>query len=119
MSKVEAVGWATALEQELDAARAAFVTGLVALATGVQPKAIATETRARKAVTARQIAIYLASTQFGWPLWRVGTAFGRDRTTAALACRRIEERREDAAFDAFLSTLERCLRAAPEPRAYP
>ena len=41
----------------------------------------------------------------------------RDRTTASHACHRIEDLRDDAEFDAQISTMEACLRQAPEPWA--
>jgi hypothetical protein len=60
---------------------------------------------------ARQSAMYLSHVAFGLSLSEVGRGFGRDRTTAAHACRLIEERRDDPAFDAVLGGLEVvCLR---------
>jgi chromosomal replication initiation ATPase DnaA len=50
--------------------------------------------------------MYLAHVAFGLSLSEVGRAFGRDRTTAAHACRLIEERRDDPEVDAILSPLE-------------
>jgi hypothetical protein len=55
---------------------------------------------------ARQCAMYLAHVAFGLSYSEVGRAFGRDRTTAAHACRLIEERRDDAAVDAVMGALE-------------
>ena len=55
---------------------------------------------------ARQSAMYLAHVAFEIELGEVGRAFGRDRTTAAHACRLIEERRDDRAVDAVLAALE-------------
>jgi chromosomal replication initiation ATPase DnaA len=55
---------------------------------------------------ARQSAMYLAHVTFGLSYAEVGRAFGRDRTTAAYACRLIEERRDDPAIDAVLGSLE-------------
>lgn len=65
----------------------------------------------RKAAS-RQIGMYLAHTAIGLPLHVVGKYFERDRTTAAHACRLVEEKRDDAAFDAELNELEALLRAA-------
>lgn len=108
--------WDTVPDPRRDRLAAAFVTSLVALATGVPAREIAAPTRARApAARARQIAMYLAHVGFAWPMARVATAFGRDRTTASHACHRIEDLRDDAAFDARLSALEACLRQAPEP----
>ena len=55
---------------------------------------------------ARQSAMYLAHVTFGLNYSAVGPAFGRDRTTAARACRLVEERRDDPAVDAVLGSLE-------------
>jgi len=55
---------------------------------------------------ARQSAMYLAHVTFGLSYSEVGRGFGRDRTTAAHACRLIEERRDDPAIDAVLGSLE-------------
>jgi hypothetical protein len=55
---------------------------------------------------ARQSAMYLAHVTFGLSYSEVARAFGRDRTTAAHACQLIEERRDDPAVDAVLSSLE-------------
>ena len=59
---------------------------------------------------ARQSAMYLAHVTLGLSFAEVGRVFGRDRTTAAYACRRIEDRRTDAQLDAALAELEQALR---------
>lgn len=59
---------------------------------------------------ARQSAMYLAHVSFGVSLSDVGRSFGRDRTTAAHACRLIEDRRDDPAIDAVLASLENACR---------
>jgi chromosomal replication initiation ATPase DnaA len=59
-----------------------------------------------RAAFARQSAMYLAHVVFGLTCADVGRLFGRDRTTAAHACRVIEDRREDPFFDAVLTALE-------------
>ena len=59
---------------------------------------------------ARQSAMYLSHVAFGVNLSAVGRAFGRDRTTAAHACRLIEDRRDDPAVDAVLASLESACR---------
>jgi chromosomal replication initiation ATPase DnaA len=66
----------------------------------------ATTRRAAPIAFARQSAMYLAHVVFGLGYADVGRLFGRDRTTAAHACRLVEERREDALLDAVLSALE-------------
>ena len=92
----------------------AFVVQLVASSTGVGAKEIASARRQNAdAARARQVAMYLTHIAFEWPLGRVATAFGRDRSTISYACRRVEDLREDVGFDKVLQRLESCVRAAP------
>ena len=99
---------------EADRALAAFITQLVAFATGVGAQEIAAGSRSSTEVSrARQVAMYLAHTVCAWPLARVGSAFGRDRSTAAHACQRVEDMREDAAFDTLVNECETCVLSAP------
>jgi ATPase involved in DNA replication initiation len=60
----------------------------------------------QKAAFARHVAMYLCHLVLAMSLTEIAAAFGRDRTTAAYAVRRIEEAREDFAFDATLARLE-------------
>ncbi|KQY31123.1 chromosomal replication initiator DnaA [Caulobacter sp. Root487D2Y] len=107
--------WAISPDPRRDRLTAAFITHAVALATGVAPSDIASTGRTSKAAArARQIAIYLAHVNFNWPLIRVAFAFNRDRTTCGHACHRIEDMRENAAFDARMTVLEACVKQAPE-----
>ena len=103
---------------EADRDRAVLITHIVAFSTGVSAREIVASGRAAiPAAEARHLAMYLAHTGLGWPLARVGAAFGRDRTTVGHACRRVEDRRDDPAFDRCVEELESCLRhAPPEPR---
>jgi chromosomal replication initiation ATPase DnaA len=55
---------------------------------------------------ARQSAMYLAHVVVGLRYSEIGRLFGRDRTTAAYACRLVEDRRDDPAVDRLLHTLE-------------
>ncbi|WP_300529615.1 helix-turn-helix domain-containing protein [Maricaulis sp.] len=99
-----------------DAACAQLAASAVAFSFGVTPQEVVAPTRAsREAAFARQVAMYLAHIAFGLPLTRVAHAFGRDRSTAAYACHRVEDERDDRAFDTCLDQLEACLRAAPWP----
>jgi chromosomal replication initiation ATPase DnaA len=66
---------------------------------------------------ARQSAMYLAHVALGLTFTEVGRAFGRDRTTAAYACRKIEDRRAEARLDAALAELEHALRRDLAARA--
>lgn len=84
---------------------------LAASAIGVPASEISLSRRSTRRVSAaRQLGIYLAHTAAGLPLAKVAEFFGRDRTTAAHACRLIEDRRDDRSFDAELNELEELLR---------
>jgi chromosomal replication initiation ATPase DnaA len=60
----------------------------------------------RRATRARHVAMYLAHVVYGLNLAMIGAGFRRDRTTAAYACARIEDMRDEPAFDAALAGLE-------------
>jgi hypothetical protein len=60
----------------------------------------------RETVRARHVAMYLAHVVYRLNLAEVAAGFRRDRTTAAYACAKIEDARDDPAFDAALSGLE-------------
>ena len=57
--------------------------------------------------------MYLAYTRIGLPYAAVGAVFGRDRTTAAHACRLVEERRDDPRIVSALDYLERAVDLRP------
>ena len=98
-----------------DRARAGFLTYLVSVATGIEAPRIASRTRSSsRAARARQVAMYLAHIGFAWSMKRVGDAFGRDRTTASHAVKRVEDLRDQPGFDRLLEGLESCVRAAPK-----
>ena len=50
--------------------------------------------------------MYLAHTVLGLTYDAVGLSFRRDPTTAAHACRRVEDRRDDPTIDRMLQMLE-------------
>jgi chromosomal replication initiation ATPase DnaA len=88
---------------------------LVAATFAVPVNELRAGTRRRKPVAfARQSAMYLAHIVLGLSYAEVGRIFGRDRTTAAHACRVIEERRDDPLLDLVLSALEHTYDAAPQ-----
>jgi chromosomal replication initiation ATPase DnaA len=62
--------------------------------------------RCAAAAFARQSAMYLAHVTLGLSFRATGRLFRRDRTTAAHACRLVEKRRDNPAFDRLLQTLE-------------
>jgi chromosomal replication initiation ATPase DnaA len=65
----------------------------------------------RAAARARQLAMYLSHVICGRTLSEIGERFGRDRTTVSYACAVIEDLRDDPAFDAEVTALERELEA--------
>ncbi|MNE73748.1 hypothetical protein D3C80_1697750 [compost metagenome] len=67
-----------------------------------------------RACRARWSAMYLAHVSYGWPLERVGHAFGLNRVTASTACRWAEDARDDDRYDAVMDGLETGLRAISE-----
>lgn len=66
--------------------------------------------RAAPLARSRQLAMYLAHVVLGLTQGQVARGFRRDRRTVAHACRCIEERRDDPAFDAHVAGLEARLR---------
>jgi chromosomal replication initiation ATPase DnaA len=62
--------------------------------------------RSAKVAFARQSAMYLAHVVLGLSYDAVGSSFRRDRTTAAHACRMVEDRRDDPTIDRLLQLLE-------------
>ena len=96
---------------EDDRIRMSLAIQLIAMSVGVPVDAMAAgERRGPRACRARWLAMYLAHVGFGWPLERVGHAFGLNRATASVGCRWVEDARDDAALDALLDRLEIILR---------
>lgn len=83
---------------------------LVAWASNVEPAEIFGDGRGEQPIaSARQLAIYLAHVALGHDLSRLSMAFGRDRATIRHALRRVEDDRDDPAFDLRLTRLEAIL----------
>lgn len=83
---------------------------IIASAFGVRRAELRTAERgSRRAALARQVAMYVACTKLGMSFTASGRAVGRDRTTAAHACRAIEDRRDDPALDAIVDCIERAI----------
>jgi hypothetical protein len=57
--------------------------------------------------------MYLAHVAFEMSLAQIAALFRRDRSTVAHACHIVEDRREDALFDGWISGLEAALRETP------
>jgi chromosomal replication initiation ATPase DnaA len=93
-----------------------LLASLVGSALRVEPAALCGAGRGTAEIAyARHVALYLAHTTLGLTYTEAGRLFGRDRTTAAHACRRIEERRELTRIDEFVDCLERAARHAAMP----
>ena len=89
-------------------ARAAFRAALRLAARHLRvPVAQAGSGGARTASEARKLAAYLAVVVGAHSRRQVARAMGRDHVIVLRACEEIEERRDDPAFDALISRLER------------
>ncbi len=55
----------------------------------------------------RQISMYVCHVALQIQMHDIGQAFGRDRPTVGHACHVVEDRRDDPAFDDFVSAVER------------
>lgn len=83
------------------------VEAAVAATFAVPVKQLRRRSRGAASVAfARQSAMYLAHVALRLTYAEIGEGFGRDRTTAAYACRLIEERRDDPVIDGLLEALE-------------
>ncbi len=71
--------------------------------------------RRRTACHVRQIAMYVCHVALEIPMNEIGDAFGRDRSTVGHACGVVEDRRDDPAFDDFVSAIERIATAVFAP----
>lgn len=101
---------------EQDRARAQLARQAAAFGLGVPVEAMDSATRGTAAAAlTRQVAMYLAHVAFEMSLARVAVSFERDRSTVAYACHKVEDMRDDPAFDARMDDLETSLRAMPAP----
>ena len=83
---------------------------MAAHAYGLSLKELAS--RNRVADEARQVAMYLARVGLRLGLRETARGFGRNHKAVTHACRRVEEAREDPAFDRTVEWLETTLRRA-------
>ncbi|WP_226635684.1 chromosomal replication initiator DnaA [Brevundimonas poindexterae] len=92
---------------EADRIRAGLALHLIAACTGVSAEQMRGPDRLNpRACRARWLALYLAYVAYGWPLERVGHAFGVNRATVSSACRWAEDARDRPALDTLLDRLE-------------
>ena len=86
---------------------------VVARACDIPVRALRRRSRCSPGIAhARQMAMYLANIAGGIGFAEVGRGFGRDRSTVAHACARIEDLRDDPGIDRALTLLEAALRGA-------
>lgn len=83
------------------------VLALVSRQTGVPISLLRHRSRCRAPIArARQLAMYLMNTSLGRTMTDIGVYLGRDRTTVAYACGRVEDWRDDKDFDEEVTALE-------------
>lgn len=89
------------------AAARQMIEATVAAAFGLPIAELSAATRRRaKVAFARQVGMYVAHVVLGLSLTETGNLFERDRTTAAHACRVVEDRRDDNELDRMLDAIE-------------
>lgn len=96
-----------------DRARVEMAVAMAAAALEVTIDEVHGDSRAVRATFARQVSMYIASVGFGISCTRVAAAMGRDRSTVNHACRLIEDRRDDPAFDRWIEALEHSAAMTP------
>lgn len=95
-----------------DEDRAYLAAALVAFALGLRvDRILAVDRGSPVHARARHIAMYLAYAGLGMSMSRVAAGFGRDKSTAARACRLVEDYREDPDFDTWIDQLAVGLRS--------
>jgi chromosomal replication initiation ATPase DnaA len=105
------------VQLQLSARLPAQLLAIVADAFDIRPGDLIGDTRGcAKVALARQTGMYLARVCLGLTLSQAASLFGRDRTTAAHACRVIEDRRDDRGFDERLDAIEKLLVPATKVR---
>lgn len=89
-----------------------FIEATVAAALSLPVDELGARTRRQAPVAfARQVSMYCAHTVLGMSLTETGQLFGRDRTTAAHACRVVEDRRYDPKTDHLVDLIEGVIRS--------
>lgn len=91
---------------------AAFIAALVAQRRGVPLELLLHRHRCRPEIAeARMLAMYLTHVLLGRTYSEVGEFFGRDRTTVAHACARIEDLRDEPRFEDEVASFEQMIGA--------
>lgn len=98
---------AVAAADRIGDTKASILARVVANAHEVSISELFHHTRSRAPIAAtRQLAMYMMHVVLGRSLTQVGAFFGRDRTTVSYACMRVEDLRDDEAFDEQIEKLE-------------
>ena len=104
-------GSRTSPARERSKPAAALLIRAVSVAFDVSISDLLASVRGRaETALARQMAMYLARVALGMTFEAAGHLFNRDRTTAAYACRRVEDLRDDPIIDDVLSVIETIVR---------
>ena len=89
-----------------------FIEATIAATLDLPVEELSAKTRGQAPVAfARQVSMYCAHVVLGWSLTEAALLFGRDRTTAAYACRVVEDRRDDPEVDRTVSSIEAIIRS--------
>ncbi|MES2860772.1 MAG: chromosomal replication initiator DnaA [Pseudomonadota bacterium] len=100
---------------QADKRRADLVMQIVAIRLDTPVEAVARGTRLPPAtLRARRVSMYLAYVSMEWQMERVGHAFAVNRQTAARACQKIEDARDEPHLNALLDELEETIRGICE-----
>ncbi len=87
--------------------KASILARVIATAHELEISELFHHSRSRAPIAAtRQLAMYMMHVVLGRSLTDVGKFYGRDRTTVAYACVRVEDMRDDLECDAQINDLE-------------
>jgi hypothetical protein len=86
-----------------------MVAGEMLALTG--PRVDAERDRRFAVAHVQQIAMYVCHVGLQLTMTDIASGFGRDRTTVGYACARVEDRRDDRAFDDLVGAVERVVGA--------
>ncbi len=106
------VGGMEPVRRDPDPPEQPSLEAVVARAFHLPPADLHAPTRRADVALARQVAIYVAHVGLAETLTAAGRRFGRDRSTAAHACRRVEDRRDDPHFDGLVAGIEAAVAAS-------
>jgi hypothetical protein len=74
-------------------------------------RVMARRDRRRLAAHSRQIAMYVCHVALSLSVDDIAGSFGRERSTVAHACHLVEDRRDNPAYEDFISAVERMVAA--------